>query len=75
MWKIRLAQATVFWAGFLHQLCQHDVKDLSDPLISEEIVRYASAMGALTTMRAGAIAAQPTAAEVEAFLFLQNLPG
>ena len=64
-----------FLAGFLHQLCQHDVKDLSNPAVAQEIVRYASAMGALTTMRAGAIAAQPTAAEVEAFLFLQNLPG
>ena len=31
---------------------------------------YASAAGALTTTRAGAIAAQPTAQEVEAFLYL-----
>jgi fructokinase len=64
-----------FVAGFLHQLCQHEVKDLDDPTVAWTIARYASAMGALTTTRAGAIAAQPTAAEVEAFLFLQAQPG
>lgn len=63
-----------FVAGFLHQLCQHSVQDLTDPDVARSIVTYASAVGALTTLRAGAIAAQPTAAEVEAFLYLQQ-PG
>ena len=36
---------------------------------------YASAAGALTTTKPGAIAAQPTAAEVEAFLKLHPSPG
>jgi fructokinase len=55
-----------FTAGLLHQLCQHP--NLKDPQTVTEIVRYASAVGALTTMQAGAIAAQPTAAQVETFL-------
>jgi fructokinase len=55
-----------FTAGLLHQLCQQP--DLKDPQVVKDIVRYASAVGALTTTQAGAIAAQPTAAKVEAFL-------
>jgi fructokinase len=35
-------------------------------------VQYASAVGALTTTRAGAIDAQPSPAEVGAFLYLQG---
>lgn len=57
-----------FVAGFLHQLCQLGIKSLSDPETARSVVRYACAAGALTTMKAGAIAAQPTASEVEAFL-------
>jgi fructokinase len=57
-----------FVAGFLHQLCMHSTASLSDPLQARQIVEYASAVGALTTTKPGAIAAQPTAAEVVAFL-------
>jgi fructokinase len=64
-----------FVAGLLHQLCQHGLKNLTDPAVAKSIVSYASAMGALTTTRPGAIAAQPTAAEVEAFQYLQQQPG
>lgn len=64
-----------FVAGLLHQLCQRGIHSLSDPAIAQQIVAYASAAGALTTTRAGAIAAQPTAAEVEAFLYLQQQSG
>lgn len=59
-----------FVAGFLHQVCQHGLQFLSDPAHARQVVAYASAAGALTTTRAGAIAAQPTAQEVEAFLYL-----
>ncbi len=55
-----------FTAGLLHQLCQQP--DLKNPEAVRQIVRYASAVGALTTTGAGAIAAQPTAAQVETFL-------
>ncbi|MCS6813160.1 MAG: carbohydrate kinase [Cyanobacteria bacterium] len=57
-----------FVAGFLHQLCHRGLSCLRDATTVHHIVRYASAVGALTTTRAGAIAAQPTAAEVDAFL-------
>lgn len=61
-----------FVAGFLHQLCQQGIQSLRDPETAKKIVTYATAVGALTTIRAGAIASQPTAAEVEAFLYLQK---
>lgn len=57
-----------FVAGFIHQISQHGIKALGDPETAKRIVTYASAVGALTTTKPGAIAAQPTAAEVEAFL-------
>lgn len=57
-----------FAAGFLHQLCNQELHTLTNPEIVASIIRYASAVGALTTTKAGAIAAQPTAAEVEEFL-------
>jgi fructokinase len=55
-----------FTAGLLHQLCQQP--DLSNSQRVKDIIRYASAVGALTTTQAGAIAAQPTATQVDAFL-------
>jgi fructokinase len=57
-----------FLAGFLHQLCQRgwDSLQATDPI--EEILRYASAVGALTTLKPGAIAAQPTPSKVDEFL-------
>lgn len=63
-----------FVAGFLHQVCQHGIQKLSDPSVAQQVVRFASAMGAITATRPGAIAAQPTAAEVEAFLYLREQP-
>ena len=57
-----------FVAGFLHQLCQYGLQPLADADQVRAIVRYASAVGALTTMQAGAIAAQPTPLAVESFL-------
>lgn len=59
-----------FLAGFIHQVCQTGLHALEDPEVAEMVVTYASAVGALTTTRPGAIAAQPSAAEVEAFLYL-----
>jgi fructokinase len=46
------------------------IKSLADPEITKKVVTYASAVGSMTAMKPGAIAAQPTAAEVEAFLYL-----
>lgn len=61
-----------FVAGFLHQLCERGRSCLHDEDCVHEIVRYASAVAALTTTRAGAIAGQPTPKEVDAFLFLRK---
>ncbi|MBD2440294.1 carbohydrate kinase [Nostoc sp. FACHB-110] len=57
-----------FLAGFIHQLSQHSIQKLEDADTAKHIITYASAVGALTTIKPGAIASQPTAAEVEAFL-------
>jgi fructokinase len=62
-----------FVAGFIHQICQYGLASLSEPETVKKIVTYASAAGALTTMKPGAIASQPTAAEVEAFLATHQL--
>ncbi|BAY87441.1 PfkB protein [Calothrix parasitica NIES-267] len=57
-----------FVAGFVHQLLQTGVQNLKDAEIVKKIIAYASAAGALTTLKPGAIASQPTAEEVENFL-------
>ncbi|MBW4500581.1 MAG: carbohydrate kinase [Scytonema hyalinum WJT4-NPBG1] len=57
-----------FVAGFIHQLLTHGIHSLNDSQTARRIVTYASATGALTTTKPGAIASQPTADEVEAFL-------
>lgn len=64
-----------FVAGFVHQLCQRGIHSLTNAEVAQQVVAYASAAGALTTTRAGAIAAQPTAAEIDAFLFMQEHGG
>ncbi|MBF1999671.1 MAG: carbohydrate kinase [Synechococcales cyanobacterium M58_A2018_015] len=72
--QVEVADATGagdgFVAGILHQLIQRGIAALSHADTARAIVTYASAVGALTTTRNGAIAAQPTAAEVTAFLDL-----
>jgi fructokinase len=62
-----------FLAGFLHRLSANPPLDLDDPLQAQQAVRFASAVGALTTLRSGAIAAQPTLEAVEAFLNASSL--
>ena len=61
-----------FLAGFLHQLCHRTRPGELSPEEARDIVRYASAVGALTTLQRGAIAASPTSDEVATFLFLQD---
>lgn len=57
-----------FLAGLLHQLVALGMGGLSNASQVEMMMRYASAAAALTTMKAGAIAAQPSHAEIESFL-------
>jgi fructokinase len=56
-----------FLAGFVHQLCLLGDDLLDDETIAQNAVRYANAVGALTTTQLGAIAALPTAEAVKAF--------
>jgi fructokinase len=66
-----------FLAGFVHQLVQMEKTTPASTSNSGGIVRniiaYASAVGALTTIAPGAIGAQPSATEVSAFLQQHNL--
>ncbi|MEH1841936.1 MAG: carbohydrate kinase [Nostoc sp.] len=62
-----------FLAGFIHQLSQHGIHSLRDAETAKRIVTYASAVGALTTIKPGAIASQPTDAEIQAFLASNQL--
>ena len=62
-----------FVAGFLQQLLQGGIHTLSDPRAVYRMVIYASAVGALTTQKPGAIAAQPNQTQVEQFLRQQGL--
>jgi fructokinase len=57
-----------FNAGIIYQLLNYGISSLADSEITKKIVTYASAVGALTTMRLGSITSQPTSSEVEAFL-------
>lgn len=59
-----------FTAGFVHQLLRRGVTCIREAKIAREVVTYASAVGALTTTRPGAIAALPSPNEVDVFLYL-----
>jgi fructokinase len=58
-----------FLAGVLHYLDHHGAIDSAES--ARAMVRYGCAVGAITTMRAGAIEAQPTSPQVEELLMAQ----
>jgi fructokinase len=57
-----------FVAGFVYQLCQHKLSDLANPEISDRIVKYACAVGAIATQKIGAMSNLPTDAQVNEFM-------
>jgi fructokinase len=61
-----------FLAGFIHCLNQAGLESLQEASTLQQMIRFASATGALTTLRSGAMTAQPTTGEVDAFLYLQT---
>ncbi|MGB3299375.1 MAG: carbohydrate kinase [Phormidesmis sp.] len=65
-----LGASDAFTAGFVHQLLQKGTCCIEAAESARNVVMYASAVGALTTTRPGAIAALPSAKEVEVFLYL-----
>lgn len=62
-----------FLAGIIHQLCTHGWTVWQEPTEIKTVLLYASAVGALTTLKPGAIAAHPTPQAVEAFLSSHRL--
>jgi fructokinase len=61
-----------FLAGFLSQYVQNP-DSFTDRNLAELAIRYASAAGALTTLKRGAIAALPTPEELAAFLHFRSI--
>ncbi len=57
-----------FLVGFLHQLCEQGLEAVAEEQQLIKMLRYGSAMAALTVMGKGAIAPQPTEAEIINFL-------
>ncbi|MGK7919274.1 MAG: carbohydrate kinase [Trichodesmium sp.] len=57
-----------FVAGFVNQLQQYGIRRLQQPEVAQQIVTYASAVGALSATQVGAMTAQPTADQVVSFL-------
>ncbi len=57
-----------FVAGFLSQCCSHEDEILNNSEIAKQTIIYSNAVGALTTTKPGAIAAQPTKEEIEIWL-------
>lgn len=61
-----------FLAGFIHQLHSQGQELLTDADALAQAIRYANAVGALTVTQMGAMTAQPSPPEVEAFLYLHR---
>ncbi len=59
-----------FLAGFVHQLSLQGLEVINHSDHLQTALRYACAAGALTTTQPGAMAAQPDAATLQAFLYL-----
>lgn len=57
-----------FLAGFIQQILTRGTHCLSNKETAKQIVTYASAVGALTTLKPGAIASQPSPQEIDVFL-------
>jgi fructokinase len=74
--QVNVAETTgagdAFTAGFLHSVLEADIFGKTVPQQLEasidKVVRFASAVGAITCTSEGAIAAQPTLPKVESFL-------
>jgi fructokinase len=61
-----------FVAGCIHQLCQVGIQSIQSQEGAVNFIRYAAAAGAITTLQAGAIDAQPTDVDIVKFLANAN---
>ncbi len=57
-----------FVAACIHQLCEQGIESIKDRQAAVKFIRYAAAAGAITTLHAGAIDAQPTHPDIVKFL-------
>lgn len=63
-----LGAGDAFVAGLVHGLTHHSLVKLQDEDFVAQAMRYANGAGSLATQRAGAMAAQASDAEIQAFL-------
>jgi fructokinase len=57
-----------FVAACIHQLCEQGIESIQSQEAAVKFIRYAAAAGAITTLQAGAIDAQPTDTDIVKFL-------
>jgi fructokinase len=62
-----------FVAACIHQLCQQGIESIRSKEAAVKFIRYAAAAGAITTLHAGAIDAQPTDTDIVKFLSAQTI--
>jgi fructokinase len=62
-----------FVAACIHQLCHQGIESIQTQESAVKFIRYAAAAGAITTLHAGAIDAQPTHADLVKFLSEQTI--
>jgi fructokinase len=61
-----------FVAACIHELCQAGIESIQSHETAVKFIRYAAAAGAITTLHAGAIDAQPTDTDIVKFLSNAN---
>jgi fructokinase len=61
-----------FLAAFIHRIYHRPLTDLLDPEFTNDMVGYACAAGALTTLGMGAIASQPSDRQIREFLAMRE---
>jgi len=61
-----------FLAAFIHKIYHRPLTHLLDPQFAHEVMSYACAAGALTTLDIGAIAGQPSDRQIREFLTMRE---
>jgi len=61
-----------FLAAFIHKIYHRPLTHLLDPKFTDEVIGYACAAGALTTLGMGAITAQPSDRQIREFLTMRE---
>jgi fructokinase len=62
-----------FLAAFIHKIYYRPLIHLQDPQFANEVIAYASAAGALSTLNMGAISGQPSDRQIREFLAMREL--